>query len=239
MLLLWLGGPCPCQLFDIHLDFKKTFNNSDTYVRRAKQESWVGFMIQYACASGWQREWLKGSNEFNCHNRITQINRGQATHLDYMCTCAVSESLTGAIVLAGGCAKSITQTDPWCWTSWKSWLVSGIHVPAQLSSCHLAARWAGWGSVALSLLRAYLQITLIWNTVQRRGETMGTLSLGDSFPQSNEMLCTVTQVALILHNRTRVTKLFASPMEVNCLTSHWRQSVTWWAWWSWCVRVWA
>lgn len=184
MLLLWLGGPCPCQLFDIHLHLKK-LNNSDTYVRRAKQESWVGFMIQYACASGWQREWLKGSNEFNCHNRITQINRGQATHLDYMCTCAVSEPLTGAIVLAGGCAKSITQTDPWCWTSWKSWLVSGIHVPAQHSSCRLAARWAGWGSVALSLLRAYLQITLIWNTVQRRGETMGTLSLGGSFPQSN------------------------------------------------------
>lgn len=127
-------------------------------------------MIQYACASGWQREWLKGSNGFNCHNRITQINRGQATHLDYMCTCAVSEPLTGAIVLAGGCAKSITQTDPWCWTSWKSWLVSGIHVPAQHSSCRLAARWAGWGSVALSLLRAYLQITLIWDTVQRRTE---------------------------------------------------------------------
>lgn len=24
MLLLWLGGPCPCQLFDIHLHLKKT-----------------------------------------------------------------------------------------------------------------------------------------------------------------------------------------------------------------------
>lgn len=26
---------------------------------------------------------MNGSNEFNCHNRITQINWDTATHLDY------------------------------------------------------------------------------------------------------------------------------------------------------------
>lgn len=29
------------------------------------------------------REGLNGSNGFNCHNRITEINWGLATHLDY------------------------------------------------------------------------------------------------------------------------------------------------------------
>lgn len=87
-----------------------------------------------------------------------------------MCSYAVSESLAGGIVLAGGRANSITQTDPWCWTSWKSRLVSALHVPAQRSSCRVAARWAGWGLVGLSLLCACPQVTLTWNTVQKRTE---------------------------------------------------------------------
>lgn len=39
--------------------------------------------ILYSCVSGREREGLNGSNGFNCHNRITEINWGLATHLDY------------------------------------------------------------------------------------------------------------------------------------------------------------
>lgn len=85
-------------------------------------------------------KWLRISSKSNSRRRKTQIKCGQATHLDYMCTCAVRKPLTSSIALARGCAKSITQADPWCWTSWKSCLVSWLHLPAHLSSCCLAAR---------------------------------------------------------------------------------------------------
>lgn len=84
-------------------------NNCKTSVRVGQV-----FMRQYVCSSDREWGWLKSSSRSNCHSRITQIKCSQATHLDYMCTCAVSKPLTGSIALAGGCAKSITQADPWC-----------------------------------------------------------------------------------------------------------------------------
>lgn len=149
-----------------------------------------------------------------------------------MCTSAVSKPLAGGIILAGGCAKSITQTDPWCWTSWKSLLVSALHVPAQHSSCHLAARWAGWGSVGLSLLCACLQVTPTWNTVQRTEERPW-----EQWASEIVQFISSKQWDLLYFN----TSLFSSHgdqnLKVNCLIFWWRQSVARWVWWRWCVYV--
>lgn len=83
MLLRWLGGPCPCQLFNTYICILNNFIIPITNVRRAKDERGAGVMIQYARCAGREREGLNGSNGFNCHNRITEINWGLATHLDY------------------------------------------------------------------------------------------------------------------------------------------------------------
>lgn len=231
MLLFWLGGLCPCQLFDIYICilYNLLIVIHVYMYKTSKGRKGSGF---HACVSGWEREWLKGSNGFNCHNRITQINWGQATHLDYMCTCAVS----GGIVLAGVCAKSITQTDPWCWTSWKSWLVSGLHVPAQHSSCRMAAWWAGWGSVALSLLRACLQVSLTENTIQRTEERpleqraleINLLKAMKCYKLEHESLssCTV---------RPGSNLAWSKSSRLIVLTSQWRHSKTCLVWGSWCV----
>lgn len=167
-----------------------------------------------------QTGWLRSSSRSNCHSGITQIKCGQATHLDYMCTCAVSNPLTGSIALAGGCAKSITQADPWCWTSWKSCLVSWLHLPAHLFGCCLAARWPGWGSGALLLPAGYknLKSSSEESRDQPDNELWRFISL------------TQWKFSHFVHNC--VANMFALAVEgqlgVNCLISQRRQTIMWW-----------
>lgn len=129
---------------------------------------------------------MKGWNRFNCHNRITQLNWGQATHLDYMCTCAISEPIAGGIVLAGGCAKSITQTDPSCWTSWRS--LAGFSPSCTCSALQfLHGCTVSWVEVSSSIMLCpSCRWSLILNSQEDKRHHRN-MSLGISFPQNNVM----------------------------------------------------